>query len=174
MARITSKSLLLEVAVSIVLVFLAVIAILPWIGALDQRDQSHSKDSHKSASQEDDTSHAVTQAEIQPSHSHEDEVQIGSPIASANYIDTGYLQRNNRGQRDRKILVCDYSRNGKKAEAIARNYLGFPSWSTYDVDGAGGWCWSVQGSINAEYHNTCNWHRSRTDVGCGPYSRHPR
>lgn len=181
MARITSKSLLLGIAVSLVLMFLAVVALLPWIGVLDQRDQSHRNDSHKSTSQEDDTSEAVTLAESQPSHSHEheghsreDEVQMGSPIASANYIDQGYLQRNNRGQRDRTILVCDFSSNGKKAQAISNGPPGSGRYlSTYDVDGAGGSCWSRTGGFNGYLHFTKNW-RYGGFGSWGPTSYHYR
>lgn len=166
MAWMMSRRFLRVFVVGLVLVSLFAMALAPWTGLLVEPDQSR-----KDNSQQGDTSHAVTQAEVQPEHSHEDDLHItGSPIASDNRRDIGYLRSNSRGERDRVILVCDYSSNGKKARARAffGNVL---VGQTYDVDGAGGYCWrDYTDGINAWYHDTCNWRFS--GAGCGPNSRH--
>lgn len=170
-----SRRFLLGVVVSLALVFLLVMALVPWTGFLEQRDQSHKSELHDSASQHSDTSHDVIQTEGETGHSHMDGSHvIGSPIASDNRRDIGYLQRNNRGQRDRRITICDYSSNNKKARA--RAFYGFYNptlvGQSYDVDGAGGSCWYRGTDVNAQFHDTCNWRRS--GAGCGPNSYHYR
>lgn len=105
-AWMKSRYFLLGVGVSLVLVFLLAMALVPWMGTLVQPDHSQKGDLHKSVSQHGGTPQSVTSAESQAGHSHSqlDSSHIGSPIASGNYRDIGYLQRNSAGQRDRSIL----------------------------------------------------------------------